>query len=220
MIAVTGSVVRVTGSGLGCPTWPQCVPGSMVPVSNVDIAPVHQAIEFGNRMLGGVLGVISVACLLAVWRARPFRRRVALLALMMPLGVVLQAVVGGITVLARLDWWTVSLHFLVSPPLIWIAAILFKATREGDAPAHPLVTTAMRRLLVGLTVVVGAVIVAGTFVTAAGPHAGDAQTPRLDFPIPILEQVHAMLVMAYVCLLAVFGVWLRSARPTKALLRT
>ena len=74
LISVTGSVVRITGSGLGCPTWPQCFPGSLVPQAHPEVATLHQVIEFGNRMLTGVVGFIALACLLAAWWARPYRR--------------------------------------------------------------------------------------------------------------------------------------------------
>lgn len=219
LISVTGSVVRVTGSGLGCPTWPECFPGSMVPVAHPEVAALHQAIEFGNRMLTGLVGFIALACFLAAWRCLPYRRRLVGLALVMPLGVVVQAVLGGITVLVNLRWWSVSIHFMASAILIALAAYLFKAAGEGDQPPRLVVTPAMRRLLIALGVVTAAMLVAGTLVTAAGPHAGDTKTPRLDVAITTLVQVHGLLVMAYVCLIAVFGVWLRSARPTKMLLK-
>jgi heme a synthase len=219
LISVTGSVVRVTGSGLGCPTWPQCVPGSMVPVVRPEVAPLHQAIEFGNRTLSGVVGIIALACFLAAWRSRPYRRRLVLLALVMPVGVIVQAVLGGATVLAGLQWWSVSLHFMASAVLIWLATYLVKVAGEGDDAPRLVVTPAMRRLLVALTVVGAAMLLAGTLVTGAGPNAGDASTPRLNLPVDALAQGHALVVMAYVCLLAVFGWWLRHARPTKALIR-
>ena len=219
LISVTGSVVRITGSGLGCPTWPQCFPGSLVPQAHPEVATLHQVIEFGNRMLTGVVGFIALACLLAAWWARPFRRRVVLLALVMPLGVLAQAVIGGITVWVDLAWWSVSLHFMASAMLIWLAAHLFKAAGEGDAEPHTVVTPAMRRLLVALTAITPFMLIAGTLVTAAGPHAGDENTKRLGLPVPALTETHALLVTAYVCLLAVLGVWMRHARPTRAFLR-
>ncbi|MBE9373480.1 heme A synthase [Saccharopolyspora sp. HNM0983] len=220
LISVTGATVRVTGSGLGCPTWPQCFPGSMVPVEHPEVAALHQAIEFGNRLLAPVIGVIALACLLAAWRARPYRPRLVKLALIMPVGVIVQAVIGGLTVLVNLAWWSVSVHFMASALLIWLATVLFKAAGEGDREPVDVVPRPMRRLLVALVVVTGAMLLVGTLVTAAGPHGGDPDTPRLGLPVPGLVQAHALLVMAYVLLLAVFGAWLRSARPTKALLRT
>ncbi|MBB5068563.1 COX15/CtaA family protein [Saccharopolyspora gloriosae] len=219
LISVTGSVVRVTGSGLGCPTWPQCFPGSMVPIEHPEVAQLHQVIEFGNRTLTGLVGFVALACLIAAWQVRPRRPRLVRLALIMPVGVVVQAIIGGITVLVDLSWWSVSIHFMASAVLIWLAACLFKAAGEGDEEPTPVVPGNMRRLLVALTAVTAAMLIAGTLVTAAGPHAGDADTPRLVVAVPTLVQAHGLLVMAYVCLLAVFGVWLRSARPTKALLR-
>ncbi len=219
LIAVTGATVRVTGSGLGCPTWPQCFPGSMVPVSHAGIAPLHQAVEFGNRLLTWVVAAAALVCVLLSWRVRPVRSRLRLLSVVVLLGVPVQAVIGGMTVLLDLRWWSVSLHFMASAVLIWLAGLLVKAAREGDAAAHPVVPTGMRRLLVALTAVAAAMVFVGTLVTAAGPHAGDPATPRLPLSIPLLTQTHGLLVMAYLCLLAVFGVWLRNASPTRGLLR-
>ncbi|WP_433869348.1 COX15/CtaA family protein [Saccharopolyspora sp. CA-218241] len=219
LISVTGATVRVTGSGLGCPTWPQCFPGSMVPVDHHEVATLHQVIEFGNRLLTFLVGFVALACLIAAWKVRPRRPRLIRLAWIMPLGVVVQAVIGGMTVLVDLAWWSVSVHFMASAVLIWLAAMLYKAAAEGDRPPVDVVPRPMRRLLVALTAVTAAMLVAGTLVTAAGPHAGDPETPRLGLPVLTLTQVHGLLVMAYVLLLAVFGVWLRTARPTKALLR-
>ncbi len=219
LIAVTGSIVRVTGSGLGCPTWPQCFPGSMVPVSHPEVATLHQVIEFGNRLLTGLVGFVALACFLAAWFLRPYRRRLVRLALVMPVGVIVQAVLGGITVLVDLRWWSVSIHFLASAVLIWLATHLYKVAGEGDRAPRLVVPRRMQRLVGALTVVAAAMLLAGTLVTAAGPHAGDADTPRLAVPIVTLVQAHGLLVMAYLCLLAVFGVWLRDTRPTRGLIR-
>ncbi|MGI8307198.1 COX15/CtaA family protein [Saccharopolyspora hattusasensis] len=219
LISVTGVIVRVTGSGLGCPTWPQCFPGSMVPVEHPEVATLHQVIEFGNRLLTGVIGFIALACLLAAWRCLPYRKRLVRLALIMPLGVLAQAIIGGMTVRVNLAWWSVSMHFMASAVLIWLATILVKATTEGDREPVGVVPPPMRKLLAALVVVTAAVLVLGTLVTGSGPHAGDPDTPRLNLPVPTMVQTHGLLVMAYVLLLAVFGVWLRSARPTRALLK-
>ncbi|MEV0702159.1 COX15/CtaA family protein [Saccharopolyspora sp. NPDC050389] len=220
LISVTGVIVRVTGSGLGCPTWPECFPGSMVPIAHPEVAMLHQVIEFGNRTLTGVIGFVALACFLAAWRCLPYRKRLVRLALTMPLGVIAQAIIGGMTVRVNLAWWSVSMHFMASAVLIWLAAILVKATTEGDRPPVGVVPPAMRKLLAVLVVVTAAVLILGTLVTAAGPHAGDPDTPRLGIPVYPLVQAHGLAVMAYVLLLAIFGVWLRSARPTKALLKT
>ncbi|MFD2416128.1 COX15/CtaA family protein [Amycolatopsis pigmentata] len=210
-IGVTGSVVRVTGSGLGCPTWPQCVPGSMVPVQRAQYHALNQWIEFGNRLLTGVVVAVAILALLTVWRIRidqPHRRRLSALAWTLPGGVVLQAVLGGITVLAKLEWWTVAIHFLASTPLVWLAVLLLHAFGEGDGPARPLISRPARGLLVALIVSMWAVLIAGTTVTGAGPHGGDPGTKRLDAPIEVLAQAHSGLLVVYLVLLAAFGIFL------------
>src|SRR5918997_629895 len=164
-IAVTGAVVRVTGSGLGCPTWPQCFPGSLVPVPHPEIAVLHQWVEFGNRLLGIALVIVTGACLLAALNVRPRRRRLVLLAATMPLGVIAQAVIGGITVLAGLAWYTVAPHFLVTIPLIWLAVLLMRESSPAamaappGTPWRPAVPAALRGLLVGVGFMVHAVSV-------------------------------------------------------------
>jgi heme a synthase len=208
-IAVTGSIVRVTGSGLGCPTWPQCFEGSLVPVEHPEVASLHQWVEFGNRTLTGVVGVIAGLCVLAAWFNRPRRKRVVVLALVQFGGVVLQAVIGGFTVLTGLLWWTVSVHFLVSMGLVWFAVLLVAALGEGDEPARPRVPRALLGLQVAQAVTLGFLLLAGTFVTAAGPHAGDAATPRLDVPVDTLSQLHADLLFLFLGMLIALGFALR-----------
>jgi cytochrome c oxidase assembly protein subunit 15 len=209
-IAVTGSMVRVTGSGLGCPTWPQCFPGSLVPQPHPEVAALHQWIEFGNRLLTGLVGLVALACLVVALLIRPRRRRLVLLAATMPLGVVLQAVLGGVTVLTGLAWWTVAMHFLVSMVLVWLAVLLVGAFAEGDEPPRWQVPGPVRGLLGTATAVLAALLVAGTLVTAAGPHAGDATTPRLGVGVPAMAQLHADLLVGFLGLLAGLGFALRA----------
>jgi cytochrome c oxidase assembly protein subunit 15 len=208
-IAVTGAVVRVTESGLGCTTWPQCQPGSLVPVADPVGGQVHQWIEFGNRLLGGGLGVVSALCVLMALFAKPRRRRVTVLALMMPLGVVAQAVIGGMTVLTGLQWWSVAPHFLASMPLIWLAVLLFRAVDEGDEKPRALLPRPLLTLQLVQAITVGLILIAGTLVTAAGPHAGDIKTPRLDIPVSTLAQLHADLVFLLVGSLLALGFGMR-----------
>ena len=130
-IAVTGSIVRVTGSGLGCPTWPQCFPGSLVPTPHPEVAALHQWVEFGNRLLTFAVVAVTGLCFLAALSTRPRRPRLVRLALVQPLGVVAQAVIGGFTVLLGLVWWSVSVHFLVSMALVWLAVVLVSAVDRG-----------------------------------------------------------------------------------------
>lgn len=223
-IAVTGSIVRVTGSGLGCPTWPQCFEGSLVPTEHPEVASLHQWVEFGNRTLTGVVGVIAALCVLAAWFDRPRRPRVVKLALVQFGGVVLQALIGGVTVLTGLLWWTVSVHFLVSMVLVWFAVLLVASLGEGDEPARPRVPRPLMTLQAVQAVVLGLLLLAGTFVTAAGPHAGDADTPRLDAPVDTLSQLHADLLFLFLGMLIALGFALKghpvSRRPYSALVAT
>ncbi|GLY65789.1 cytochrome-c oxidase [Amycolatopsis taiwanensis] len=218
-IAVTGSVVRVTGSGLGCPTWPQCVPGSLVPVDHPEYHALNQWIEFGNRLFTGGVFVVAILAMLAAWRiklAQPHRRRLVALAWTLPGGVVLQAVIGGITVLAKLEWWTVAIHFLATTPLIWLAVLLLQAFGEGEEKPRLLVSPPAHKTLIALVVAMWAVLAAGTVVTGAGPHGGDPSTHRLNAPIDVLAQAHGSLLVAYLLILAVFGLMLfRAGAPTR-----
>ncbi|MDO8393193.1 MAG: COX15/CtaA family protein, partial [Dietzia sp.] len=169
-IMTTGVTVRVTGSGLGCETWPRCNQDSFVPVAGAGPA-MHQAIEFGNRLLTFVLIAIAAALLLAIHRAGR-RRGLKVLAWAMPAGILAQAVIGGITVLAGLVWWTVALHLLPSMILAWLAAVLFVRIGEADdAPARRVLPPPLSWLIVLSAVLLAGVLVTGTMVTGAGPHA-------------------------------------------------
>jgi cytochrome c oxidase assembly protein subunit 15 len=218
-ITVTGSIVRVSESGLGCPTWPDCSGSSLVPIAHPELGQLHQWIEFSNRLLGGAVGVLSALVLIGALLAKPRRRRHILLALTMPLGVIAQAVIGGITVLTKLSWWTVCLHFLPSPALVWLAVLLLRASTEGDEPARPLIPRPLRALQVAMTADIALVLIAGTLVTAAGPHAGDEKTPRLGLPVADLAQAHADIVFILVGMIVAFGFAIRITGGTAALWR-
>lgn len=219
-IAVTGSIVRVTGSGLGCPTWPQCYPGSLVPITHpAATQAVTQWIEFGNRLLTFLVVFVTGACLLAALNTRPRRARLTRLALVQPLGVVAQAVLGGLTVLLHLVWWSVALHFIVSMVMVWLAVQLVAAVTVDDHVAVSRAPGAVRGLLATSTAVLTALLIAGTFVTAAGPHAGDANTPRLDVPVVELAQLHADLLFAYLGMLVALGFTLRLVEAARLLRR-
>ena len=217
-IAVTGSIVRVTGSGLGCPTWPQCFPGSLVPTPHPEVAALHQWVEFGNRLLTVVVVLVTGLCFLAALRTRPRRPRLVRLALVQPLGVVAQAVIGGFTVLLGLAWWSVSVHFLVSMVLVWLAAQLVHAADDGDGPARPVVPRGIRRLVGASTAALAALLAAGTLVTASGPHAGDAGTPRLPLGVPATAQLHADLLFLYLGLVVGLGFALHAVAAPSPLL--
>jgi heme a synthase len=206
LIAVTGAVVRVTGSGLGCPTWPECHPGSMVPVLRGENSGIHQLIEFGNRTLTGLVLAASVLTFLLVWRLRPPRPALVKLAALLPAGVLFQGVWGGMTVRFGLAWWTVAPHMLISLGLLFIAVWVWERLGEGDAPPRPMVPRPLQLLAWATCGVLLTLCVVGTLVTAAGPHAGDSSTPRLDLPVRSLAQLHADLMFGYLGLVVALGV--------------
>ncbi len=196
-IILTGGLVRLTGSGLGCSTWPRCEPGTFTPVFE-PATPLHAYVEFGNRLLTFVVGALAIATVVAVWRLRGRRPSLRLLGAAPLLGVLLQAAIGGITVLTRLNPWTVMLHFMVSIGLVAVSTLLLLRAREGDGPvvakAHPV----LRQLAAVMAVVASGVLVLGTAVTGAGPHAGDAGDPvRLDIDPRTISWLHADLVLLF-----------------------
>ncbi|BBY77589.1 heme A synthase [Mycolicibacterium parafortuitum] len=212
-IAVTGAIVRVTASGLGCPTWPQCFPGSFTPVPHPEVAGIHQAVEFGNRMLTFLVVLTAAAAVIAVTRARR-RREVLIYAWLMPASTVAQAIIGGITVLTGLLWWTVAIHLLVSMAMVWLAVLLFVKIGElDDGVVTELAPKPLRLLTVLSGITLAAVLVTGTMVTGAGPHAGDKSlerpVPRLQVEITTLVHMHSSLLVAYLALLVGlgFGLW-------------
>jgi cytochrome c oxidase assembly protein subunit 15 len=190
-LVITGGAVRLTDSGLGCPTWPRCTDTSYTTTPAMGI---HGAIEYGNRMLTGVLVVIAIFGALTALLQRPRRRRVTWLSLAVLATIPAQAVLGGITVLTHLNPWVVACHFLLSIVIIAIAYAFWIATRESDAPTVPTVPRPVRLLVTALTAAAGAVIVAGTVVTGSGPHAGDAHARRTGLDPATVAQAHADLV--------------------------
>ncbi|MBB5919292.1 cytochrome c oxidase assembly protein subunit 15 [Actinoalloteichus hoggarensis] len=217
VIAVTGSVVRVTGSGLGCDAWPECHPGSMVPVAHPEMDAITQWIEFGNRLLSVGIGAVALLCLLGALGLRPRRPRVVRLAAITLAGTLLQALIGGITVWMDLTWWTVATHLLVSMCLVWTAVIMLRSANEGDREPRRLVPAAIQHLAGVATGVLAALIIMGTLVTAAGPHAGDPNTPRLDLPIDVLAQVHAELLFLFLGMLIALAFIFRAVEaPARA----
>lgn len=221
-IAVTGSIVRVTASGLGCPTWPQCFPGSFTPVPHAEVAVVHQIVEFGNRMVTFLVVLTAAAAVLAVTRARR-RREVLIYAWVMPASTVVQAIIGGITVLTGLLWWTVAIHLVASMTMVWLAVLLYVKIGEPDQGVPtPRVAKPLRQLTVLSAVVLAAILVTGTLVTGAGPHAGDKSldrvVPRLQVEITTLVHVHSSLLVAYLSLLIALGFALTAVRAVRPIM--
>ena len=198
-IVVTGGLVRLTGSGLGCPTWPECVPGSYTPVVE-QAEGFHSLIEFGNRLLTFVVGVVALAAFVAVWRLG--RRHLRPLGAVPLVGVVLQAGLGGVTVLTSLHPATVAAHFLLSMVLVAASTLLLLRVRGGVGPAVPVVPAPVRTLAWMTAAVAVAVLVVGTLVTGSGPHSGDAEDPaRFGLDPRTVSWLHADLVLLFVGLL-------------------
>jgi cytochrome c oxidase assembly protein subunit 15 len=188
-IVITGGVVRLTGSGLGCPTWPRCTAESFTPHGAID---AHAAIEFGNRMVTFLIAAVAVATFVAAWRLG--RPGVTRLALVLALGVPAQAVVGGITVLTDLNPWTVSFHLVVSLAMICVAVVLLRRVDEPDGPREPAVPESVGWLMKTVFVVGCVVLYLGTVVTGSGPHAGDADAPRNGLDPRAMSQLHTDFV--------------------------
>jgi heme a synthase len=203
VIVVTGGAVRLTGSGLGCPTWPKCTDDSLTATREMG---VHGVIEFGNRMLTYVLCAAVGWAIIAARSQKPYRRDLTRLGWTQFWVVMGNAVLGGIVVLVGLNPYTVAAHFLLSTALIAVAAVMWHRTREGDAGPRPLVGTAVRQLvwiLVGVTVLLIAV---GTVVTGAGPHAGDSsEVERIPLNWETVTKLHA--VLAWIVVTLTFALW-------------
>ncbi|WP_093839121.1 COX15/CtaA family protein [Streptomyces aidingensis] len=196
VIVVTGGAVRLTGSGLGCDTWPKCTGDSLVVTAEMG---VHGLIEFGNRMLTYVLSAAVGWVIVAARCAEPRRRPLTRLAWAQFWIVMGNAVLGGVTVLTGLNPYTVAGHFLLATALITAAMVTWQRAREGDGPARPLAGPPVRRAVLGLTVLCGALLVAGTAVTGSGRHAGDSgDVPRMPFDWEAVTRVHSLLAWAVV----------------------
>ncbi|MFW2514081.1 COX15/CtaA family protein [Demequina sp. SO4-13] len=194
-IIVTGGVVRLTGSGLGCSTWPHCEPGRFTPEFYAENW-LHPAVEFGNRLLTFVLVIVALGVAIAVWRNRPDLKW---LGLVPGIGVIIQAVVGGITVLVDLHPLVVAPHLLLSALLVWYSvwlALQYRRAprRDGRPMRWPLRVSSL--LLVVL-------LILGALTTGAGPHSGDADaTERLALDPALIARAHALAVWAFVAVLA------------------
>lgn len=205
-IVVTGGLVRLTGSGLGCPTWPQCAPGSVVPVAGQSEG-FHKFIEFGNRLLTFVVILVVILSILAAWRQLPRRRPLVLLASFGLLGVVGQAILGGLTVLTGLNPALVAGHFLLSMVLIAAAVALHqRGIDAGDGPVISLVRPEVKLLTWVVVGLAGLVLALGTVVTGTGPHGGDVDTPRFGLQPTMVAQAHADAVILFIAL--TIALWL------------
>ena len=192
-LVLTGGAVRLTGSGLGCPTWPECTPGSYTPVPNQAEGQLHAWIEFGNRLLTFALVAVALAVLVHVLYKQ--RRDLRLLALAQVLGIFGQGILGGITVLTQLHPLTVAAHLLLSILLIGGATSLYDR-REIAIRKIKLEDKMTSNLSLAHIYLTFFVIVLGTLVTGSGPHAGDEDTQRFGFNIRAISTIHAEAVIA------------------------
>ena len=192
-IIVTGAIVRLTGSGLGCPTWPDCAPGSLIPVAG-QVEGFHKYIEFGNRTLTFLVLAISIA--LFVFSLLNEKRNIIVWSFLPLIGTLLQAVLGGITVLTGLNPGTVMAHFLLSIVLVGISVKIYDYfNNQRTSKVLPKIVDNYVKVvtLVGL-----AVIILGTITTGSGPHSGDEIAARFNLDIRVIAWLHADSVLLFV----------------------
>ena len=199
-LVVTGGAVRLTGSGLGCPTWPECTDGSIGPVITQAEDQLHAWIEFGNRLIAWLILILALAALVYIVKKLKSRndfKRLRLLAILQIIGFLGQVVLGGITVLTKLNPISVSAHFVLTLPLI--AGALALRHRVLDRPVLQLqpMTRTVTKVVAALSFVV---LLLGVVVTGTGPHAGDADAKRYPFNFEAVSILHADSVIALICL--------------------
>ncbi len=193
LLVVTGGAVRLTASGLGCPTWPRCTDTSLV---NTPEMGIHGFIEFGNRLLTFALAAVAALMLVYLWNLRKERRDLFLLALGLLASIPAQAVIGGITVLTNLNPWVVGLHFLVSMALVVFATLLvnraFGRAGRFRTMSHAALPGVMRPVTAAVALFSALAVMLGVVVTGAGPHAGDADAPRNGLDWDLFSHIHAV----------------------------
>jgi len=188
LIVGTGGAVRLTGSGLGCPTWPRCTPESFVATPEMGI---HGIVEFGNRLLTFVLVIIAIVAFAFVVRMRRERPELLRLSVALGLGIPAQAIIGGITVLTELNPWIVGLHFVVSAVLVALATVFVVRVYRGQAgPLLPL-PEVVRPIALVTAVAVWITVLVGIVVTGSGPHAGDGGAARNGLDSELWQHIHS-----------------------------
>lgn len=188
VIIATGGAVRLTGSGLGCPTWPTCTPDSLIPTAEMGI---HGAIEFGNRMMSTVVGLLALILLVLLLRLRRERRDLFVLSAIVMIGVLAQAVVGGITVWTGLNPFIVGFHYMASMVLVCVAASFLVLAYAPPGARVRVVPVWFAGLVHATSFVVAVTVVVGVLTTASGPHSGDENAGRTGFNAELLEHLHA-----------------------------
>lgn len=220
VIIVTGGLVRLTGSGLGCSQWPYCEPGQFTPTFH-EAASYHPFIEFGNRTLTGVLTIIAIALLIAVYRREPTKHRAPIkkLAWWPLIGIIVQAVIGGMSVIFDLHPAFVGSHMLISLGLVALSAyLLWRIRRPDDDPVA--IIPGAKGLALVLAIDATLLVGMGTVVTGAGPHSGDAEAPyRWGMDTVAVTRIHSLLAWSILAI-TLFGIFAtareRNAERTKA----
>ena len=192
-IVFTGALVRITGSGLGCSTWPECTPGSYTPTSDQPEAPLHAWIEFGNRLLTFILLINALALMFTILRSG--KRELRRLGALQILGILAQGILGGVTVLTALNPATVAAHFLLSIILI-AGALSLRQRAHGKSPIEITLIPIVTKLIWLHLLLTSLVLIAGTIVTGSGPHAGDSAAERFNLDSRTMAWLHADLVIA------------------------
>ncbi|WP_226961470.1 MULTISPECIES: COX15/CtaA family protein [Streptomyces] len=204
VIVVTGGAVRLTGSGLGCDTWPKCSDESLVATSEMGF---HGAIEFGNRLMAYVVSAAAGWFIVAARSVKPRRRSLTRLGWAQFWVIAFNGVLGGITVLTELNPFIVASHFLAAMALLTVTTVSWVRAREGDGPPRPLVGVPVRRAVAGLTLLAAALVIVGTGVTGSGKHAGDdSEIERMPFDWDTITRIHSAL--AWLVVLGTLAIWL------------
>ena len=212
LIVGTGGAVRLTGSGLGCPTWPRCTDDSFIATPEMGI---HGIIEFGNRMLTFVLVIVAILTFLSVLRMRRSRPELFRLAFVIGLLVPIQAVLGGITVLTNLNPWIVGLHFLPSVVMVCLAVVYLWRVVDGPAAGTFSAPTALRILVHVTSAALAITILAGVLTTGSGPHAGDHGSARNGLDPEFMQHLHSWPAYAALAGTVAVLVWALVLRATR-----
>lgn len=213
VIVLSGGIVRLTGSGLGCTTAPQCVPGSIIPVADQ-----HQGlatvIEFSNRILSVAVGIVAVLAVIAAWKSGS--KRLLQLSGIPLIFTLAQAILGGITVNSGLHPGTVMAHFLLSAVLVAASAVLYMRSTQPDGPRQLQTRKEVWWLGIGMSVALAGVLVAGTVTTGTGPHAGDAKNPpRFNLDLQFVTHIHAEIGIAFAMLVVAMLIALRLSKASQ-----
>lgn len=218
LIVVTGGAVRLTASGLGCPTWPRCTPDSLV---NTPEMGIHGIIEFGNRLLTFVLVIVAIAAFVLILRMRKQRRDLFWLTLLIGLGIPAQAVIGGISVLTQLNPYVVGFHFVVSIGIVVLSTIFVFRVYRGYAPRTWAVSPALVWVTWLMALFQTVTLTVGIVTTGSGPHAGDVKAPRNGLDSELLQHIHsypAYIALGLASLLLVLSVIYRHGALRKAVI--